>query len=321
MPSIIARFSPEILHSYPLLQDYLLGKETDERVKNQVIEASQNPIAHNWMGTRRYVSLLINGIFKIILGLFAKAMSYLLYFIGLRTWSYKLDIRANIALRDDLGSYNRTFGEDFLVPAMNIYSSECIDLYLQPKILKRSLKDVNVRKLINSEATHLEFDRSWGMCRGESLWFIRHYFKTKDLFVNHQDHMRALGQLFSWGSPPEAALIQHLCPKEDFVELLEKGKVRFINWLRADEEKGKKIAEEFKNLPVGAYLICTSKHAMVYICAEKGQGYLFDPNPGTIAIHDQEGFEKLAEQLMNYEKKTDRTKFWLSIQQLESRHD
>src|SRR5207249_3658115 len=110
-------------------------------------------------------------------------------------------------------------------------------------------------------------------------------------------HMRALGQLFSWGAPPEAALIQHLCPTGDFMELEEKG-----------------MFEELQTLPVGAFLVSTTDHAMAYICTEEGRGYFFDPNLGVIAIHDQKGFERLAEHFKSYEKRS------IRIEQFEPKH-
>lgn len=298
MPSNITSYSPDIIHSYPLLQDYLIGKEADERVKNQVLEATNHPFS-SWRFNRNIVILSANILVRYITEIFTKAISYSLYAVCLRTWSYQLYLRASLIFNDSLlGEYE--FGEDFLAPAVNSYSSDCIDLYLQPPILKAEIEDEQVRKLISKDI--LELGRNSGCCRGGALWFIRHYFKTKALFANTRDHIQALGSLFAWGSPPEAALLHRLCPDNSFVELVKGGSWHISDTKGAfkdHDEKCKKIADAFQKIAPGAYYLTVPCHGMVYICEEAGQGYLFDMNMGTIAINGEEGFKKLAERILS----------------------
>lgn len=312
-------FSPEILHSYPRLHNYLLGKETDEMVKNQVFEASRrHPMSGYLFGTRRFVLLLITDIFKFIFAIFAKAISYLLAFVGLRNWSNRVNIHADLALHGLRSTDYRTHGENLLTPAYNVYSPACIDLYMQSKLLKRSLQDKDVRKAISLNLTHLNFNDNTGICRGGSLWFIRHYFKTKGLFENHRDHMRALGQLFYWGAPPQAALLQKMCTEYEFAQL-QKTAERTFKCPKSDAERVQRLISEFKNLPAGAYLLAipvTEKfsHALVYIREEGEESYLFDPALGTVAISGQEGYDKIAAHLLDNQKREDVDSYKVEIE-------
>lgn len=311
-------FSPEILHSYPRLHHYLLGKEADEIVKNQVLEACRHPVSGNWLGTRRFIPLLITDIFKFIFGIFAKAISCLLAFVCLKNWSNRVNIYADLAFHGLRSTDYWTHGENLLIPAYNSYSPACIDLYMQSKLLKRSLQDVEVRKAINPTKTHLKFHHNTGNCRGSSLWFIRHYFKTKSLFTDPREHMRALGQLFYWGTPPQAALLQKMCTEYEFAQL-QKTSERIFNCPKFEPGRLQRLGSELKNLPVGAYLLVIPViekmgHALVYICEKQGEGYLFDPALGTVSIQGQEGFDKLAAHLLDNQLRENLTSYKVEIE-------
>ncbi len=308
----VTRFTPDIVHSYPKLYDYLSGSRTDEHVCSQVLEAGRYPESH-WMGAWRVFPQVISEAFQVYFSIFARAMSYLCYTFHyfsdqLKRWSYQLDILAEIALLDPQLSGYWNFGSDFLAPSINCYSLDAADLYLQPPLAKKDIQDKKVRRIISPGLKQLGYDENNGCCVGESRWFLRHYFKTRDFFKNHRDQMQALGKQFSWGAPPQAALIQKMCLISKAEELL--GIV--VDWNSAIKIKGdptarnnaknsKIIADNFQNLQPGAYLILTSNHAMAFVCVEEGLGYFFEPNLGTVAIHDQAGYEKLAERILLYQ--------------------
>jgi len=289
-------FTPEIIHSYDRLENFLVGEETTERAISQVVEASRYP---NWSGKWEVTPLL--ALPCLILALTAKIGSCALYILGSKRASVWLNTKVDATMSGNSWYYSRVFGDDFLAPSLNQYSPEAVDIYMQPSMTKDEIEDPQVREIINPFRFRLEFDQNDGMCRGESLWFIRLYLKTKRLFQNSRQHLQAIGQQFSWGAPAEAALIQKLCPQDEFLRF-RRSLVDNIPDEGSNDESSirQQVAEAFQGLQPGAYILGVPKHAMAYISTGDRQGYFFDPNKGTIAIHDEAGFQELANIVISY---------------------
>jgi len=288
-------FTPEILHSYSRLENFLVGEATTERAISQVVEAGRYP---NWSG--RWEVTPWRALPYVLLVSGAKIASCVLSAIGAKRASLWLDMRLKVSGPYFSGDYyTRKYGEDFLAPSLNQYSPDAVDIYMQPAMSKDEIEDEQVREIICPDRIRFELDKDGGMCRGESLWFLRLYFKTKGLFQNSRQHLQAIGQQFSWGAPAEAALIQKLCVKEELLRLriISAGAIEDTDEPRALRHQA---AEIFQKLQPGAYYLVLRKHGMAYVCTGEGQGYLFDPNIGTIAIHDEAGFQKLARIIMSY---------------------
>jgi len=288
-------FTPEVLQSYSRLENFLVGKATTERAISQVVEAGRYP---NWSG-RWEVSPFLALPYVILIGC-AKIASCVLSAIGSKRASLWLDKK--VELSSHTGRfYSLIYGEDFLAPSLNQYSPDAIDIYMHPPIATEEIVDERVREIIHPKLTQLEFEKDDGMCRGESFWFLRLYLKTKRLFQNSQQQLRAIGQQFSWGAPAEAALIQKLGLKYEFLRMfITSGEL--IRDDEADDPSAllQQIVETFQGLQPGAYFLGVPKHSMAYISTGEGQGYLFEPNKGTIAIHDEGGFRMLARIIMSY---------------------
>jgi hypothetical protein len=297
----VARFTPDILHSYSRLNDFLNEKEIDRHVKRQVMEAGRHP-DNNWMGSWKAIPHEVSAVLQVYFALFALAMSYLCFALQLKRMSCQLHILYKITLYDPQPFGYWKFGRDFLAPSINHYSLDAIDLYVQRPLLKKVIRDEKVRLAIHPEVRVIEFDKNTGFCLGESRRFLRDYFKTRDLFENARDHMQALGKQFSWGASAQMALLQKLCPPVDAEEIVGLQE----NWhagiainddatLHDDAGRCKKIADALQNLSPGAFLLLVSNHAMAFVVEKEGEGYFFDPNLGTVAIHDQAGRGAAAE--------------------------
>jgi hypothetical protein len=121
--------------------------------------------------------------------------------------------------------------------------------------------------------------------------------------------MRALSQLFYWGAPPQAALLQKMCTEYEFAQLKKTAERKF-QCPKSDVERSQRLISEFKNLPAGAYFLGIPvlkefSHALVYIREEGEESYLFDPALGAVAISGQEGYDRLAAHLLSNQKRDD----------------
>lgn len=296
MPANTIRFTPDLLDSYSKLQGFLVGSETDEKVENQVLEAGENPPS-NWLNGWNVLPHVVVELYTVIYGAFAKAVSCMLFYSGFKERALKLDILASLALRDEQSIAREWFGKDFLAPSINAYSPEALELYKQARLPAEKIASERVKEVVEREV--VKFDENDGFCRGQSLWFIRTCLKTMHLFEDRRKHLQAVGRLFTMGAPQEAALVQKLCLSESVLELSK----RPVHNLFSSEKNPPcgAIAEVFKQLDPGAYfLVVPHVHGMAYIATEKGQGFFYDPCWGTIDIHDNAGFHKMAQRIASY---------------------
>lgn len=315
MPGEALRFTPELLNSYSNLQEYLVGERTEDKVRQQVVDASKQWHT-NWMGRWNAVPLIMTDGLRAIYGLFALAVGGVLFNLGLKTWGLYFDLHGNIALDDMRSSHYLKHGQDFLASSVNSYAPEAADLYALPALPVENIESYEVRDTIPSVRATLSFDKNDGFCRGESIWMIRAYLKTRALFENHRQHLQAVGSLFSWGAAPEPALVQKLCPQDDLLKLYRVAETDVpcdSETIGNQKEACKQILDVIKDLEPGAYYVQVPQHAMAYFCPEKGQGYWFDPNKGTVALHDDEGFQKFANTIFFYHlhrSKVQSAEFW-----------
>lgn len=299
-------FTPELLNSYSQLQQFFIGKHVQEKTEKQLLAASQQ-WQTNWMGRWNIVPLLVIDPFLAVYAVFLKTIGFLLYSLDVNPLGLRLDLEGDIAMGSNriIGYCN--FGEDFLASSCNIYSPEAAELYGQPEIKKTDIGSSSVQDVIEREI--VKFDENGGCCRGSSLWFIRTYLKTQKLFADHRTHLQALGSLFSNGAPLEAALFHKLCASEEVLNIIGDSarpdyEIENPNpgYQTGDDEAAyANLITAFKRLPAGAYYVHVPCHGMAYISIGNGQGYFYDPNLGTAAIHDESTFRELASQICYYQ--------------------
>lgn len=278
-------FTPALFDSYSNLREFLVGKAKDELVRGQILGASKP-------------ATCLPAPFCKIYCIFAKAIGNLLYYLGLTSWGLYLYLDGEMALKNrDMHGY--------LTKTANLYSPDCAGIYALPRMKTEELANPRVRELVHPDRKELTFDQKNGLCRGKSLWCIRAFLKTRGLFQSHLEHMKAVGGLFSRGAPPEAALIQKLCPPKQFLGLKEISTVEVP--LQRETKKildtravRKIFIETVKSLPKGAYYFRVPRHGMAYFTPVKGKGYWFDPNTGLKAIENREDFRNLANKILAY---------------------
>lgn len=301
MAAIPVPFSPDIIHSYTRLQDYLVGPAKDKLVENQVLDASRQ--CHmNWLGRWNAIPLSIAEPFITIYSVFLKTIGNLLYYSGFESYGLYIYLAGYSAEIDYRYDEYMDFGENYLAHASNVYSPACADLYALPNMKAEEIKSARVRSVLQRK--ELNFEVPNALCRGESLWLIRAYLKTRHLFANHRQHLQALGSLFYHGAPQEAALIQKMCATVEFLKLKEHSAKHVpiaLKHGKMDERACKNaFIQMAKNLKPGAYYFRVPKHGMAYICTGDGKGYWFDPNGGMKAIRSNIDFDTLANTIVNY---------------------
>lgn len=296
-------FTPAVLESYSRFSDFLIGEEANQRVERRIVAASKQ-WQTNWLGRWNVAPLFAAQIFRSIYGTFAQAIGCFLYYAGLQRAGLWLNLHGTNARKNSSLQGYLKFGKDFLAPSINYYSTSSLNLYLMPRMNVEEIPCEEIQDAMNGALQKVPFDKSGGCCRGEMLWFIRAYLLTRDLFENARTHVQAIGSLFSYGADPQPALIQRLCLNEEVLQLQETPTLKLSN-LGYDPKNRKPaydaIISIFKDLEPGVYKIGVPAHDMAYICTEKGKGFLFDPDEGTVAISKQSGFQEIAVKITWYQ--------------------
>lgn len=304
MLSITNPYSANVLHSYENLENYLVGEQADLCVQGKLLEAQQS-YNLNWLGRWKVVPLIVTTTWQQTIAIPLYVLSCAVYMVGLKTLSDRLWLHALLHSSNyELESFWK-YEQKLLAPAINAPSLDSFDIYSQKPLEENDIVDERIRRIINPYKFPLNFQNTAGICRGASLWFIRQYFKTQDLFTNSDDHIRAVGSLFSSGCSREANLIQTLCMMDlRLLQLREAGEMS-IPTEPTHQERIQKLTNVFQDLLPGVYKCNTPRHVFTYIAKADGTGYLFDPNKGTIAIQTPENFQILAALILDYYNEMD----------------
>lgn len=268
-------FHPIILVSPVTLPRFLEGTEEVAAI----IKAGQNPSSPRLLSDHWNVVCLneVKEVFHLCYSLVLKSLSLL--FDGLcmsdlskRTWV----MSCHELTEGTLFKTQQVFQDKFLARSINTYRKDIADFYLQEP-LQYSLPG-------QSRVFNLKFFNSKGVCKGMCHWFVSLYFKTQNLFIDTQEHLRALGTQFEQGASRQAAFLQPTIPSDFLYNLLHMN--CHLDFLKIDprDKTHEQIIQEIQSCPPGVYGIYAANHQFVYIKSDNGQQFLFDPNKGVLKV-------------------------------------
>lgn len=284
-------FNINILHSLPPLQEFFQPQEEIEHIRRYQ-ESSGSSLTSCGIVTW----LLMTAPLRLIGAVFLESIALLLNCAGakelaLRCHLLKQHLMKEVYLLASLFLY----GAQLIAPLYNVYAGRAEEVYLTPSLSSSELSaDPEIADILRDQTT-VDFYQA-GVCRGITSWFLALYLRTRDSYMDRDEHFRAVASIFQDGAPPQAALLQALLYPEEPILHLKRREVQSTSLNRPLQEVGTLILA----LPSGVYEVWLPYHRMAYVKVHAALGYLINPSIGIIKVEGENQSLKAAAHFQAY---------------------
>ncbi|NGX34310.1 MAG: hypothetical protein K1060chlam1_00661 [Candidatus Anoxychlamydiales bacterium] len=182
-------------------------------------------------------------------------------------------------------NWMRVFGNNFLVPTTNCVQTELVDISMDLREVDEEIKERFSEKFKDKISLKISDMQKDGICRGMSVWFDFLYMSTIDTFKDKspETHIKAVAELFRYGSPIEGCLMQELVmvlPIQKYTYHTSSYAQKYVKPFENIEN----TVDILKQLPIGNYGLHPKTHVCNLFKVSDDCMYLWDPNTGLIKI-------------------------------------
>lgn len=285
------QFSPEIFFSEPQMKQFFQGDTEAAQIRQRMTELQASPPTGMLYSRWEVVWIVIKTGAEVPLMVFFQATVYICKGVGAESLSRRCTVivKQMVANLDILQNY-WTYGEKFLVSAVNGHAPGTEDVYLQPMLRFDRFGPGqlygNVLQQMHPNPDGFDFMVENGICQGMGDWYMYLFNKTFNPAANPRAHLMALAEQYSQGATRQASVLHSIYFWKTSYLNLQFEHERVLT--QHGDMGAERIEQNVRDLGPGAYAIYTVHHRMNYFKYSDGTGFLLEPNKGLIAVTPQD---------------------------------